>query len=122
MWNACGGKIEEGETPLACAIREVSEESGLKVSNLVYHGKEVAHLPDKEFLIHIYSTTIFEGELLKDSPEGELHWFPINEIPFEQMWPDDTFWLLPMLRGARFDAEFWYLPDKILERCHFELY
>ena len=31
-WNGLGGKVENGETPEACAIREVLEESGLSVS------------------------------------------------------------------------------------------
>ena len=30
-WNGLGGKIEPGETPLACVEREVLEESGLNL-------------------------------------------------------------------------------------------
>ena len=32
-WNGLGGKFEPGETPEACAIREIYEESGLRVRN-----------------------------------------------------------------------------------------
>ena len=31
-WNGLGGKLEEGETPEECVIREVKEESGLIIS------------------------------------------------------------------------------------------
>lgn len=31
LWNAVGGKIEDGETEQDCAIREIYEESGIKV-------------------------------------------------------------------------------------------
>jgi len=33
MWVGLGGKFEEGETPEACVIREVYEESGLEIQN-----------------------------------------------------------------------------------------
>ncbi|MCF7797724.1 MAG: NUDIX domain-containing protein [Lentisphaeria bacterium] len=32
-WNGLGGKFEPGESPEACAIREVAEESGLQIKN-----------------------------------------------------------------------------------------
>lgn len=31
LWNAVGGKIEDGETEKDCAVREIFEESGIKV-------------------------------------------------------------------------------------------
>ena len=33
-WNLPGGKLEKGETPVQCAIREVKEEIGLQVDQL----------------------------------------------------------------------------------------
>ena len=33
MWNAVGGHIEKDETPEQCAVREIYEESGIKVSS-----------------------------------------------------------------------------------------
>ena len=32
-WNGLGGKMEAGETPEECVIREVREESGLQIQN-----------------------------------------------------------------------------------------
>lgn len=34
MWNAIGGHLEKGESPRECAIREIYEESGLKVKDV----------------------------------------------------------------------------------------
>ncbi len=34
-WNGLGGKFEPGGSPEHCAIREIEEESGLKVNQLI---------------------------------------------------------------------------------------
>ena len=33
MWNAVGGKVEKGETPERACVREVFEESGIKIAD-----------------------------------------------------------------------------------------
>lgn len=38
LWNGVGGKIEEGETPRENVIREVYEETGLKLSDAAFRG------------------------------------------------------------------------------------
>lgn len=38
MWNALGGKVEPGETPLVGAVRELHEESGLDLPTLTTCG------------------------------------------------------------------------------------
>ena len=37
-WNGLGGKLEEGETPEECVIREIKEESGLIIHAPKLHG------------------------------------------------------------------------------------
>jgi 8-oxo-dGTP diphosphatase len=37
-WNGIGGKIQQGETPEECIIREVKEETGICLSQVTYKG------------------------------------------------------------------------------------
>ncbi|MEB2281356.1 NUDIX domain-containing protein [Lysinibacillus xylanilyticus] len=38
-WNGVGGKIERNETPLAGALREIKEETGIALQDITYKGK-----------------------------------------------------------------------------------
>ena len=72
MWNAVGGHLEDGETPIQCAIREIYEEGNIKVDNAElisistwnYDDDEiyvyVSHLPDN-YDISKYPIKINEG-------------------------------------------------------------
>lgn len=109
-WNAPGGKSEPGEAPEECARREVLEETGLRVSDLFHHG-ELTFLMDggKTFhtKAHLFSTSKVSGSA-RSSDEGAVKWFPLDELPFDEMWEDDRFWIPLMLRGIRFNATFTY--------------
>lgn len=83
-WNGLGGKIEAGETPLACALREVEEEAGLHLNSMVYRGRMIWTLEEgKQGGMHL-----FWAELPGDYPyvtpikidEGILDWKKIAWI------------------------------------------
>lgn len=119
-WNAPGGKIEAAETPEEGAIREVQEETGLKIADLAYHGPLNFYMDGQEalsFTVHLFSTKGFGGEV-KSSSEGEVKWFDIDKIPYEEMWDDDIYWMPLMLKGRRFAVDFYYDKDnKKVVRC-----
>ncbi len=103
FWNAPGGKIEEGESPEEAARREVLEETGLSVGALETIGSLEFYFgagkcrPD--WTAEVFVTSEFRGEL-RDSEEGRLEWFSKENLPVDQMWDDDRYWL-PMLIGRR---------------------
>lgn len=78
---APGGKIDFPESLVDGACREVEEETGLRVSNLVFKGIDEYVNPQKNvrYMVFNYWTDTFAGELLLDPPEGELVWVSINE-------------------------------------------
>lgn len=76
-----GGKVEFPESLTEAAIREVREETGLKVKNLIYKGLDEFVDPNNNFRYMVFNflATSYEGELLENPPEGELLWVPIDE-------------------------------------------
>lgn len=113
-WNGLGGKIEENETIEESLVREVFEESGLRIKDPLKHGEVTFFKGGSPFFkVHIFSTKKFEGSL-RQSDEGEVKWFNTNEIPYEEMWPDDKFWLPILLDGKKFEGAF-YFDEKMKE-------
>ncbi len=109
-WNGPGGKIDSKETPEECAKRELFEETGIRAGKLLYHGTLSFHMDggtELTILNHLFSTEDFSGEA-KSTEEGEVKWFDQKDIPYQDMFPDDAFWLPLMLDKIRFDAEFYF--------------
>ena len=113
--NGPGGKIEKGESPEACAIRECHEELGITVSNLKYCGQHRFQFVDG-LTIHVwvYKTTEFEG-IPTESAEARPLWVPLDKIPYDKMWEDDGIWLPMLLRGERFQGRWIFDGDRMLD-------
>lgn len=53
MWNALGGHLEGNETPLDCAIREIYEESNVKVDNASLISVSTWNYDDDEIYVYV---------------------------------------------------------------------
>lgn len=110
-WNGPGGKIKENENPLECVKREISEEIGVKVSNLKNYGLLKFFKADELFMVcNVFVTNEFEGEP-KSGIEGVVKWFNFNNMPFKEMWPSDKIWFPLILQGKKIEGNFHYDKD-----------
>jgi 8-oxo-dGTP diphosphatase len=115
-WVALGGKLEPGESPEECAIREVYEESGLRIVDPQFRG--VLTFPEFDGIDNWYGfvfvATRFTGELI-DSAEGVLSWIDDHALPNLPMWEGDRIFLRWLDGDAIFSAKFTYAAGKLTE-------
>ena len=113
--NGPGGKVEKGESPEVCAVRECQEELGITVSNLQYCGQHRFQFVDG-YSIHVwvYCTSDYEG-VPTESLEARPLWVRLDEIPYEKMWEDDKIWLPMLLRGEKFQGRWIFDGDRMID-------
>ncbi|MDD5146671.1 MAG: 8-oxo-dGTP diphosphatase [Candidatus Pacebacteria bacterium] len=118
-WNGFGGKVQEGETIEEATRREVMEEAGLALKDLELRGILEFHVQDDpDFLeVYLFRSENFEGEP-QESEEMLPQWFHYEQLPFQDMWPDDQHWMPLFLEGKKFKGRFLFDPDNnILEKA-----
>lgn len=115
-WNGLGGKLEPGETPEACAIREIREESGLLAAHPLLKGiltfPEFAN--DEDWYAFVFVVTQFSGQL-SDSPEGVLRWVGDERLLDLELWEGDRIFLPWLARPGFFSGKFVYQNGRLVD-------
>jgi 8-oxo-dGTP diphosphatase len=112
-WNGLGGKLEPGESPEQCVIREVREEAGLEIVHPRYHGLLMfADFAGDDWFVWVFSATEFSGSLIESS-EGHLDWIPDDKVPSLKLWPSDLIFLPWLKTNKVFSARFQYHGDEM---------
>jgi 8-oxo-dGTP diphosphatase len=114
--NAPGGRIEPGEMPHECAIRETREEVGITPDDVRHHGelhfqfKDGYSLHCNVFVAHGYSGALIETD------EATPIWTSLDSIPYGEMWADDIHWLPGVIAGGRFRGYFHFDGEEMLSK------
>ena len=113
-----GGHVEPGEAFTLSVIREVYEETGLKIENPVLCGtKQFQTETGARYVVFFYKASKYHGSL-RSSSEGKVFWLPRAELQNQQLAPD----MMEMVRVMESDnlSEFYY--QKVDGNWKFTLY
>ena len=110
-----GGGIEKGESKEQAAVRELFEETGIRINeDALNFSAELTFVfpvkPKWNRLVYVFLVEDFEGEP-QESDEIEPFWFPVDNMPMKKMWADDAYWLEDVLAGKRLKGKFTFAYD-----------
>jgi 8-oxo-dGTP diphosphatase len=112
--NGPGGRIDPGETPQQCAVREVQEELGVTPIEPQLVGELQFQFTSGDSIHgYVFLTDRFTGDPI-ETDEAVPRWTHIDAIPYEQMWQDDKLWLPLMLSGRFFVGRFVFDDDRMI--------
>ena len=114
-WLGVGGKLEQGEAPEECLVREVKEETGLLLLSWDFRGIVTFVNGEQTEYMYLYTSAHFSGEQ-KDCDEGALTWVKKEEISCLNLWEGDRimFRLLEE-RKEFFSLKLIYDGDRLLK-------
>ncbi len=116
-WIGVGGKVEQGESPDECVVREVLEETGLRLTHYIFKGviTFISDLYEDEYMM-LYEADAYSGEVAENCSEGVLAWVPAGDVLQLPLWEGDRYFLKPLLEGKdRISMKLVYQGDHLTE-------
>ena len=81
-WSLPGGKIDKGETPEECLLRELKEELALSISKVDYKlGEYLSDKEGKRDTVYIFVVKLLSPNFEKQWELRDAQWFPLSRLP-----------------------------------------
>ncbi|HKI75326.1 MAG TPA: 8-oxo-dGTP diphosphatase [Pseudomonadales bacterium] len=113
--NGPGGRIEPGETPMECAIRETEEELCITPQNVRAAGELFFHAEDMPKIHgHVFTASDYTGTPA-ETDEAIPLWTPTDRLPLDEMWDDDRLWLPHVLQGKSIRGWFTFVGESMVD-------
>ena len=96
-WIGIGGKLEKGETPKQCILREAKEETGLLLISPEYRG--IVYFNSDKY--DLFSAKRYSGTLT-ECDEGDLEWIEKRRLRDLTVWEGDKLFLELLETGCDF--------------------
>ena len=108
-----GGHIENGESITESTIREIKEETGLDISGLESCGIIDWYNSDTHdrWLIFLYRTECFSGQLVSETEEGKVFWIDMTDI-YNQKLASGMETYLKLFFGDKYNEAYAIWSDK----------
>lgn len=120
-WNGLGGKLEPGESPEECAVREVWEESGLAARTPRLRGILTfpAFAAEEDWYVYLFTIHEFEGDLhpSDQASEGDLAWIDNDRLLDLALWPGDRIFLPWLNQPHFFSGKFVYAAGELVSHA-----
>lgn len=112
--NGPGGRVDQGESPMEAAVREVEEELRVTPIGVRKVGEVLFQVLDGVSIrIHVFRAEDCRGEPT-ETEEAVPMWTPLDAIPFDRMWEDDQLWFPRVLSGPPFEMRTLFDGDKMV--------